>query len=91
MKQGRMDKEGIFMKKYVKPELFYEQYELSQHIANCEYELKAVDSNSCHAIGDADLGLDYFMLYKSEPLCNETDWEDYCYEAGANGLKIFDS
>ena len=26
------------MKKYVKPELFYERYELSEHIADCLWE-----------------------------------------------------
>lgn len=79
------------MKKYVKPELFYEQYELSQHIANCEYELQAVDSNSCPAIGDADLGLDFIVLYKAEPLCINTNWEDYCYESSEDGMTIFNS
>ena len=27
------------MKNYVKPELFYERYELSQHIADCAWEV----------------------------------------------------
>lgn len=35
------------MKKYVKPELFYERYELSTHVAACNMESVSTDENNC--------------------------------------------
>lgn len=35
------------MKKYVKPELFCEQFELTQHIADCAWELNLQSLDSC--------------------------------------------
>ena len=42
------------MKKYVKPELIYEHFELSQQIAACQYDLDETTSNNipCHFVGD---------------------------------------
>ena len=39
------------MKKYIKPELFYERFELSEHIADCAWELQQAE-NACYAIPD---------------------------------------
>lgn len=85
------------MKKYVKPELFYERYELSQHIADCAWELKDPNDgsqtfaavNSCLAYGDTALGLEG-ILFTEEKGCSETNYEDYCYQPGAaSELKLF--
>lgn len=38
---------GIAMKKYVKPELFFERYELNQHIAACTWDLNLVSEGAC--------------------------------------------
>ena len=42
------------MKKYVKPELFYENYELSQYVAGCgvKVKLNLADPGSCAGTSD---------------------------------------
>lgn len=39
------------MKTYVKPELFFESFELSQHIAGCNLTLNVGDAATCNATG----------------------------------------
>lgn len=39
------------MKTYVKPELFFESFELAQHIAGCALELLDKDAITCRASG----------------------------------------
>ena len=36
---------------YVKPELFFENFELYRHIAKCEWVMNQTDPNSCIASG----------------------------------------
>lgn len=86
------------MKTYVKPELFYESYELSQHVAACRWDLNAAEG-SCTASYDHDLDNDTpgaygLLLFNSvDGGCNITpaDREDYCYTNGAQGSKLFTS
>lgn len=76
------------MKRYVKPELFFEQYELSQHVANCAFE--PVGNGSY--IGDEELGLDvYIIINESTEACVVKDSEIYCYTNGRDGMNIFNS
>lgn len=80
------------MKAYVKPELFYERYELSQHIANCEIEVKEHgDINSCYAVADPDLYLEAFRYFiNNENVTCEVTLEDYCVtNGGENQLNVF--
>lgn len=65
------------MKTYVKPELFYERYELSQHIANCDVVLQSGDVTSCHGIADEGLNLNGLLLFTAKPTCS-TITEVYC-------------
>ena len=80
------------MKKYVKPELFYERYELSQHIADCAWELKFTNDRVCVAEGDsAVFGDDHpDKLFTSDAGCNllESDWQDYCYQPGSSPFVV---
>lgn len=85
------------MRKYVKPVLFYEHYELSQHIADCAWELKNSNGTptleadgSCVAYGDSAMGIEG-TLFTDTIGCTETNREDYCYQPGAGGLKLFRS
>ena len=79
------------MKKYVKPELFYERYELSQHIADCAWELNSTDG-VCTANGDKDKwGADYTeTLFTSELGCtiDSAVYQDYCYQNGAEAIRV---
>lgn len=81
------------MKKYVKPELFYERYELSQHIADCQWEMNMAEKETCVAEPDQDpyfLPLSFGTLFSDQPRCDHIDWEQYCYQTGTPGkYKIF--
>lgn len=81
------------MKKYVKPELFYERYELSQHIADCQWEMNLATKEACEALPDQDpffLPLDWGKLFIEDSRCTITDWQQYCYQPGnAADIKVF--
>ena len=83
------------MKQYVKPDLFYEDFELSQHIAACDYKINSGDANSC--IVEIDRWEeDYFNFdgvgfTLSNSNCT-VPIDSYCYTTGSNGFpRIFQS
>ena len=81
------------MKKYVKPELFYEQFELSRHIADCalEYKSEFQSAESCVAYTDPDFwGTEYPVFIAENAKCLEK-YEGYCYTSGSNGMNTFTS
>ena len=67
------------MKKYVKPELFYEYYELSQHIADCNFEYIQAQG-TCAAQGDVEDGLGHLLVFETTA-CNiaPDDLDIFCY------------
>lgn len=70
------------MKNYVKPELFYERYEVSQHIADCQWEFKnATEPEACIAHPDVNLGLS-ITLFTELNGCDmdAKNYENYCYQ-----------
>lgn len=85
------------MKKYVKPDLFYEQFELSRHIADCAWEPVNSTKNSCPAKGDGNLLPGYEEIYLFMDSSNGCDlipgvnYGDYCYQDGASGVNVFNS
>ena len=85
------------MKQYVKPELFYENFELSHSIAACsesgDYAANSHDKNHCHyMIGDQ-------LLFTSNQTCNLIEGSDvanaimeiYCYQTGSDNYTMFNS
>lgn len=81
------------MKAYVKPELFYESFELSQHIALCDYQLNLTDATNCKIITDRyeDDCADVVGGFTSKNVC-DFQYEIYCYTNGSgSGPKIFQS
>lgn len=55
------------MKSYVKPQLFIESYELSQHVAACQWDWINLKSDS----GDCFASLDGAMIQSGNPdVCN---------------------
>lgn len=81
------------MKAYVKPELFYESFELSQHIALCAWDMSnSTDKQSCSALGDEkDFGMIPAVIFvDGNTLCNDKP-EDYCYTKATNGIGVFNS
>lgn len=85
------------MKKYVKPELFYEQFELSQHIADCAWELASADPKNCHAEADPDYPAISFLpnLFMSDTpsscVLNENTYHDFCYHGSVSAFNTFKS
>lgn len=82
------------MKPYVKPELFYENFELSQHIAACGWDMKnSTDKNHCEALGDTSWGNFEIKLFTETPRCDATEdqVEGYCYEVNSGGMGLFNS
>lgn len=84
------------MKKYVKPELFFESYELSQNIAACGWDMSnSGDPMQCTAVGDSGYGNDPTWgrgFLEANDNC-EFKVENYCYENSADNvtMKIFNS
>lgn len=85
------------MKKYVKPELIYERYELSQNIAACAWDMNNTQQElSC--VGTADETIFGFpmtgKLFASDRGCMYDFYggvEEYCYHAGGEFSNIFQS
>lgn len=77
------------MKQYVKPDLFYEDFGLNQHIANCTFQIASTDSNSCGCNVGAGL-----IIYNDIPnICNAqlSDGQIYCEYAPQAGMNTFSS
>lgn len=76
------------MKVYVKPELYYESFELSQNVATCDYRLGADSSDKCTITKDnCDKdGADFTGAFVSEKICEITADNFYCYTAGSGSL-----
>ena len=80
------------MKKYIKPELYYEEFQMSQSVAACGWNLEFQDVNSCAAVGDMDFGNLPITLFQGH--CDvspeilavtDKDYQSYfyCYMTGA--------
>lgn len=85
------------MRKYVKPELYYENFELTQNIAACTLKITAnvdsVLSDGCYADGYvsgdsvfADMPLNNAFLKADTDCTQKLDGEIFCVYAGANPL-----
>ena len=70
------------MKKYVKPELFFESFELNQQIAACEFDLVQGTFNSSQK-NDCAYAWDHdptdIVIFISNKACT-TLVEEYCYQ-----------
>lgn len=84
------------MKKYVKPELYYENFELSQHIAACGIDANFDVNETCTAILDKDFwyGTSDTVFSNGRDGCS-TDIsaiEVYCYTVGTSEAgRVFNS
>ena len=79
------------MKKYVKPELFYEHFELSTHIADCVFEhVNGNEPEDCMFMADENSGMYGHMVFITENVC---DWplDHSCYYPGTDGTNTFNS
>lgn len=79
-------------KTYEKPLVYYERFELSQHVANCAWELNSGE-NVCGYKGETGLGLDEIGVIINDTTegCVEREYQAYCYTNGGDGLNLFNS
>ena len=79
------------MKEYVKPELYYEDFELSQHIALCDLKLNLGDPSGCKVIADRVTGGAAQGGFLDTTIC-DFPYEIYCYTNGSGSMpKTFQS
>lgn len=82
------------MKKYVKPDLYYENFELSTHVAACAWDMGNLQSkDTCSAQADNEyLGFGDVSLFNNEKCdIGDADYEDYCWTNGSVGANVFNS
>lgn len=81
------------MKPYVKPELYYESFELAQHIAGCSLIPQTTDPKNCTytgVIGDTDAT----WFISGSDICSSdgaVGTDDYCYTSSQSNLTIINS
>lgn len=84
------------MKAYVKPDLFYENFELSHSVASCGTSVKmnASPENCTYDAGRISNWLEGNTIFANEG-CNlnpdEGVFEQYCYQTGTEEFKLFAS
>ena len=84
------------MKPYVKPELYFESFELAQHIAACAWDMKNNnDGNSCTAEWDTSFGggpIGESIFNHAACTIQESANEGIiCYTSGTDTQKVFAS
>ena len=79
------------MKKYVKPELIFESFEMSQQIAACDYDSNNTSSDEgCRFTGiNKDFGVE-MSIFMTQGVCDIVA-ESYCYHNSSGGYGIFNS
>ena len=75
-------------KKYEKPQVYMEKFELSHNVASCDYKLGAADTNTCSIVEDncKEDCEDFTGGFVSKPICSELAPSIYCYDAGEGTL-----
>ncbi len=83
------------MKKYVKPELYYENFELSQHIAACGIDVNHANKTECNPTLDGDFWGGLTLGVFGEGRTCEMDVANidvYCYTVGTSEAgRLFNS
>lgn len=77
------------MKPYVKPELYYENFELAQHIAACNVTLASSNPMDCTATGIID-GFESASWFLTEGICQPV-LDDYCITNGTINMATVSS
>ena len=85
------------MKKYVKPDLYYESFQLDRNIAACGWDMNQNDIYTCVTYGDNQRGNGgYENNYSSVPLFADSNdqcispLEVYCYTNGTDDeIRLF--
>ena len=79
------------MKKYVKPELFFESFELNQQIAVCEFDSENTLTN-VDICTFRNLTWDETYYFTNSNVACDAEAEGYCYQNSTSGpFGIFNS
>lgn len=84
----------MMAKKYVKPELLFESFELSQQIAACAFDSGNTlgDISSCKFTGNNPATGEQISIFLEVSTMCTTKAESYCYHNGTGGYySIFNS
>lgn len=77
------------MKKYVKPQLYYENFELTQRIAgDCGVIMNHTDLGNCTTGSFTQLDPSLDKLFETEGVCEDYA-QGYCYTKSTNMVSIF--
>lgn len=75
-------------KKYEKPQVYMEKFELAEHIAGCKLTLQQGDVDVCEATGTIGSVNAWFL--ESTQAC-EIKVEDYCYTNSTSTIATINS
>ena len=76
------------MKKYEKPQIIIECFELSQNVADCTWNMNYSDNGTCTGNG-SDKGLPQLFSDSQGCIVYPDVFEDYCYTNSQSGKNIF--
>lgn len=81
------------MKQYQKPEVFYENFVLAEHIAQCSYQLNSARVEDCAIVTDRvpDDYADWVGAFTDSNGSCTKKGEGYCYTNGGGLLSLFQS
>ena len=82
------------MKQYVRPEVFFEHYELSQQVAACGWDLNQASAESCAAYYDENIkgqATSGPSIFNDRSYCGTTDVEGICYTTAVETNRVFNS
>lgn len=77
-------------KKYEKPQVYMEKFELAEHIAGCKLTLQQGDVDVCEATGTIGSAVDNAWFLESTKAC-EIPVEDYCYTNSTSTIATINS
>ncbi len=77
-------------KKYEKPQVYIERFELAEHIAGCSLTLNAADVTSCAASGEI-LGAFYDAWFLESNTHCGLEFDGYCYTNGSMNVATINS
>lgn len=82
-------------KKYIKPELFFEQFMLNQHMAQeCDWNWIGLSSEldtNCSISGSARIGMQDITIFMEHCVQMDGTPEGYCYYTAVNAIGEFGS
>lgn len=83
------------MKEYVKPELFFESFELSEQIATCKFNSNNSNTdvaNCCFTGADEDSFIFHGIYFTEANQACSKKYDEYCYHSSTSGgLNLFNS